>query len=270
MAIPVVRLSRSEASPFCAAVNQVGNVSLADVIRELALAEGFGEVGITTADPFPQIEAVVVERIGAGYLDGMPWFSADRARLAARPRDLLPWARSIICLASSYYAEGVADATAPGRPHGQVARYAWGPDYHDVLRAKMVRLVERLRGRAGVPVGARLFVDTGRLIERAAAQRSGIGWFGKSSNLITRRHGSWVFLAEIVTDLELPPDRPAAGHCGTCDRCLPACPTGAIVGPGVVDSRRCIAYLTIEHCGSIPRDLRPLLGNRIFGCDVCQ
>jgi epoxyqueuosine reductase len=150
-----------------------------------------------------------------------------------------------------------------------ISRYALGRDYHKVLRKRLQKLAERISEETG-PFGYRAFVDSAPVLEKALAEKAGLGWIGKHSNLINLRAGSWFFLGEIYTDLPLPVDIPGENHCGDCVRCLAACPTGAIIGPYQVDARKCISYLTIELKGSIPEELRPLMGNRIFGCDDCQ
>jgi epoxyqueuosine reductase len=245
-------------------------------IVEAAEALGFDLVRVTTADPFPQARRAIEERIALGFFAGMDWLTAERAGVAADPHALLPEARSVIALGMFYLTDAPRDLTFPGDPHGQISCYAWGDDYHEVIRARLDALaalvrqiaIEDERGDAG---GAtRLFVDTGRLVDRAVAQRSGLGWFGHNTNILTREWGSWLFLAEIVTDLDLEPDPPLAASCGHCRVCIDACPTGALVAPGVLDATRCISYLTIEHRGAIPMELRPLIGNLIFGCDICQ
>ncbi|MDQ2809485.1 MAG: tRNA epoxyqueuosine(34) reductase QueG [Chloroflexota bacterium] len=231
---------------------------------------GFDLVRVTSADPFPETAAVLHERIAAGLFSGLPWFGHDRAEVAADPAHLLPGVQSIVALGISYLTQGTTDATVPGTPHGRVARYAWGDDYHDVFQVRLRALHSFVQAQLGRPVGARLLSDTARITDRAVAQRAGLGWYGKNSNLLTHEFGSWVLLGELLLDVALPPDAPLRTHCGACTRCMPACPTGAIVAPGVVHSDRCISYLTIELRGPIPRDLRPLVGNWIFGCDICQ
>ena len=179
------------------------------------------------------------------------------------PQKILPAARSIVALALSYF-----QGKAPDRELaiGKVARYAWGDDYHNVIEAKLDRIDEFLRGFGGQQ---ECYVDTGPVLERDHAAQSGIGWHGKSTMLIDERLGTWFFLAEVFTTLELPADAPIPNRCGTCERCITACPTGAITAPHQLDARRCISYLTIELKGAIPLELRPLIGDRIFGCDDC-
>ena len=153
---------------------------------------------------------------------------------------------------------------------GRVARYAWARDYHRALKRRMRELVRRLESMADTPVAARWYVDDGPMLDRAAARRAGLGWFGKNGNILSPGWGSWTFLGQLITDLPLEPDAPLAKTCGACVRCIPACPTGAIVAPYVVDNARCISYLTIENRGAIPCELRPLMGDWVFGCDLCQ
>ena len=181
------------------------------------------------------------------------------------PGKILPGARSMVVLALNYFQENRPDDAANGRS-GRIARYAWGHDYHDVISAKLKRIDEFLCSFGG---DQKSYVDTGPVLERDHAAQAGIGWHGKSTMLIDERLGTWFFLAEILTTLELPPDEPARDRCGTCDRCITACPTGAITAPHRLDARRCISYLTIELKTAIPVELRPLMGDRIFGCDDC-
>lgn len=248
-------------------------------IREYAFELGFDSVRITGAEALPEAERVIKERVGQGLMDGLPWFTAERADVSCHPDALLPGAQSIIALATCYLSElpDESDASsAAGGPRGRISRYAWGDDYHELIKPKLRQFAEWLReyARTEVPqLETRLFVDTGRMVDRAVAQRAGLGWYGKNTNILTRGWGSWVFLAEIVTNLPLAPeevDAPLKANCGSCEICLHACPTGALPAPYVLDNRRCISYLTIELRGSIPLELRPLLGNLIFGCDICQ
>jgi epoxyqueuosine reductase len=186
------------------------------------------------------------------------------------PQKVLPGARSVIVMALNYF-QDIRGGASPANSriaaaHGRVARYAWGDDYHDVIAAKLSEIDRFLRDFGG---RQKCHVDTGPILERDHAAQAGIGWHGKSTMLIDERLGTWFFLAEVLTTLELPPDKPAPDRCGTCERCIKACPTGAITAPHRLDARRCISYLTIELKGSIPLEFRPLIGNRIFGCDDC-
>jgi epoxyqueuosine reductase len=179
------------------------------------------------------------------------------------PREILPGAKSIVVLALNYFQSNAPQSsTATGR----IARYAWGNDYHDVIAAKLDKIDKFLCELGG---SQKCYVDTGPVLERDFAAQAGIGWHGKSTMLINERLGTWFFLAEILTTLELPADEPARDRCGTCTRCITACPTGAITAPHKLDARRCISYLTIELKSAIPLKLRPLIGDRIFGCDDC-
>src|SRR5947209_7584267 len=181
------------------------------------------------------------------------------------PERILPGAKSIVVLALNYF-QGYATPKAFEAATGRVARYAWGDDYHDVIETKLTRIDNFLREFGG---SRKCYVDTGPVLERDHAAQAGIGWHGKSTMLIDQKLGAWFFLAEILTTLELPPDKAVPDRCGTCERCINACPTGAITAPHKLDARRCISYLTIELKSSIPVELRPLMGNRIFGCDYC-
>jgi epoxyqueuosine reductase len=190
------------------------------------------------------------------------------------PQNILPGARSMIVLALNYFqgdvpkppSQSYSVASSGAAAAGRIARYAWGDDYHDVIEAKLGKIDIFLRQFGG---RQKSYVDTGPILERDHAAQAGIGWHGKSTMLINERLGTWFFLAEILTTLQLPPDPPARDRCGTCQRCIAACPTGAITAPHKLDARRCISYLTIELKGPIPLELRPLMGNRIFGCDDC-
>jgi epoxyqueuosine reductase len=242
-------------------------------IKEYAYSAGFDAVRITSAEAFPAAEQVIKERISQGLMAGLPWFTAERADVSCHPDALLPEAKSIISLATSYLTEQ-PDLQETDTPRGRIARYAWGDDYHDIIKPKLQQfaawLHEYAHDRIGAEAETRLFVDTGRMVDRAVAQRSGLGWYGKNTNILTKGWGSWVFLAEIVTNLPLAHDEPLKASCGSCEICLHACPTQALPNPYELDNTRCISFLTIELRGSIPLELRPLMGNLIFGCDICQ
>ena len=201
-------------------------------------------------------------------MDGMPWFNEERVERASDPEKLLPGAKSIIAVAVSYLPQ--EEEYRPGNLAGRVARYAQWTDYHAAMKSGLRKLADRLTDIAGSPVRSRVFVDDSSLLERAVVRRAGIGWFGKNSNILTTSHGSWVFLGALVTDLDLEPDEPLLKNCGSCVTCIEECPTDAIVAPYVIDAPRCISYLTIENRGAIPRDLRSLVGDWVFGCDICQ
>jgi epoxyqueuosine reductase len=247
-------------------------------IKEYAYSLGFDIARITSAAEFPEDERIIKERISQGLMDGLPWFTAARAEVSCNPNSLLPEAQSIIALAMFYMTQQ-PDETESSVPRGRISRYAWGDDYHEIIKSKLQQFATWLRtyGRNEVEnVETRLFVDTGRMVDRAVAQRAGLGWYGKNTTILTKGWGSWVFLAEIVTNLPLADgitnlyDPPLKASCGNCEICLHACPTSALPAPYVLDNRRCISYLTIELRGSIPLELRPLMGNLIFGCDICQ
>lgn len=241
--------------------------SLAAAVKAEARAAGFDLCGITTAAPFPLEGRALADWVARGYHGEMTYMARNAPRSAA-PAAVVPDARSLVVVAL-YYGDAVPAAPAGRGPCGRISRYAHGEDYHLVMEPRLRRLAEWLCARGAR--AARWYVDTGPLVDRAVAHRAGIGWFGKNTMIITRRaFGSWVFLGEILTDLEIAPDAEAEGDCGRCRICLDACPTGAIVAPYTVDARRCISYLTIEHRGAIPRDLRAQIGDHIFGCDICQ
>ena len=234
-------------------------------ITEYAVQCGFDLVRITRAGEFAQDRDVALTRIKSGQMDGLPWYTESRVRRGADPQTLLPGARSIICLGLSYL-----DDETPTASGGKVARYASVKDYHRAMKRRMKALVRGLEERLESSIKAKWYVDDGPMLDRAAAARSGLGWFGKSTNIITPSHGSWVLLGQVITDLDLEPDPALQKACGACVRCIDDCPTGAIVAPFIVDNARCISYQTIENRGVIPLEMRPLIGDWVFGCDICQ
>lgn len=237
-------------------------LSLKRRIRERGIELGFQKVGFAPAR-IPQ-ESRLAAWLRQGYHGDMAWMARDPGRRSDASRSLVG-AETVVCCALNYYQ---GPPTAPSRKRGVIASYARGEDYHRVLDTKLRALAEFIEHACDVPT--KLYVDTGPLLEKAYAVAAGLGWLGKHSNLISREGSSWFFLGEILVPLPLPADPPESDHCGTCSRCIEACPTGAIVRPYVVDSRLCISYLTIELRGFIPRELRPSIGLRIYGCDDCQ
>jgi epoxyqueuosine reductase len=244
--------------------------SLTAALRDTARALGFSGVGVASASPLPDTRQVMEERIGLGMFDGLPWFTAERAARATDPARSLDGAVSVVTLAAPYRGSLPVTAAELGpSPRGRIARYAWGRDYHRVLEKKLKPLCTWLTEQAPGS-RSRPLVDYGPLAERAYAARAGLGWVGKNTNLLSPGVGSWTLLADIITTAALEPDMPLRKTCGSCTRCLTACPTGAIAGPYVLDNRLCISFQTIEQRGPIPRALRPLHGDWLFGCDVCQ
>jgi epoxyqueuosine reductase len=229
----------------------------------MAESLGFDLCRIAAAAPPPH-GAEFLAWLAAGYGADMGWLERQRER-RADPQQILPGTRSIIVLAMNYWNPGPAVVENAAR-RGRIARYAWGADYHDVIEAKLDRLDAWLSQRGGTQ---RPYVDTGPVLERDFAALAGAGWHGKSTMIIHPRLGTWTFLAEILTTLELPTDEPMRDHCGKCTRCIAACPTGAITTPHRLDARRCISYLTIENKGPIPVEFRAAIGDRIYGCDAC-
>jgi epoxyqueuosine reductase len=243
--------------------------SLAAEIKELGRTFGFQKIGISSVE-LDTDEARLNEWLALGRHGQMRYMAAHGTK-RTRPAELVPGTVRVIAARMDYWPEHGANAraTLADEHRGYVARYALGRDYHKVLRGRLKRLAEGIAARAG-PFGYRVFVDSAPVLEKALARNAGLGWIGRHTNLLDRDAGSWFLLGEIFTDLPLPVDRPAADRCGSCHACLDACPTQAIVAPYELDARRCISYLTIELDGPIPEELRPAIGNRIFGCDDCQ
>jgi epoxyqueuosine reductase len=244
------------------------SVALASLVKARAADLGFDLAGIASADPFDDDLRRTLGWIEGGLHATMAWITPERTTRACRPDELLPGARSIVVVGVSYVTE--ESPPADTLPRGLVARYARGQDYHDVMRARLDDLAAYVRDIGGDGTCTRPFVDSSPLPERAAAVRAGLGFVGKNTNLLTASVGSWVLLGAVMTDLALATDPSVDRDCGRCRLCLDACPTDAFPEPFVLDANRCISYLTIEHRSAIPRDLRSGLGNRVFGCDVCQ
>lgn len=243
------------------------------IVKQYAIELGFDLVRITSAEEFAEDRAVALDRLKSGLMDGLPWYNENRVKRGTNPHQLLFEARSIICIGLNYFQEEVSETSSEhdsNTPKGKVARYARGRDYHKVIKQRMRQYVVGLSERLGSSVTARWYVDDGPMLDRAAAKRSGLGWFGKNTNILTPELGSWVFLGQIVTDLDLEPDSPLKKTCGSCVLCIKSCPTGAIIAPYTIDNARCISHLTIENRGPIPLELRPQMLDWVFGCDICQ
>lgn len=244
-------------------------VSLAADIKAWGRALGFGAIGITDID-LEQAEGHLHEWLTRGFHGEMDYM-ARHGRKRSRPAELLPGTLRVISVRMDYLppAGTEAEAVLNVPTAGYVSRYALGRDYHKVMRRRLQQLADRIEAKIG-PFGYRAFTDSAPVLEKPLAQKAGLGWIGKHTNLLAREAGSWFFLGELYTDLPLPVDSPIASHCGNCRACIDICPTQAIVAPYQLDARRCISYLTIELKGTIPEPLRPLIGNRIYGCDDCQ
>jgi len=238
-------------------------------IKQKALDFGFHKVGIVAVPDDPPADqpssVSALERwLAQGYQADMAWM-ANPKRMDIR--QVMPGVRSLVCVALNYYTD---PPRSESDEHGKIARYAWGRDYHRVLQQRLKAFTNWLVSQ-GEGIEARYYADTGPVQDKVWAERAGLGWIAKNSNLITREYGSWVFLGEVLTNLNLTPDRPHTQHCGTCTRCIEACPTGAIVRPFVVDANRCIAYHTIENRDpELPESIKPHLQGWVAGCDICQ
>ena len=235
-------------------------------IRELAHAHGFDVAGIVRPDAIAGAETRLARFLAEGLHGDMTWMETTAER-RGDPRALWPEVRSIIMLGLNYGPEGDPLAILQARGRGAISAYAQGEDYHEVIKSKLERIARTLVETAGGE--AKVFVDTAAVMEKPLAAAAGLGWQGKHTNLVSLEFGSWLFLGAVFTTLDVEPDAPESDHCGSCRACLDVCPTAAFPAPYRLDARRCISYLTIEHKGPIPRELRPLMGNRIFGCDDC-
>jgi epoxyqueuosine reductase len=244
----------------------VEGAALAQLVKSAVREAGFDLVGIAGADA-PAALAFFPEWVARGHAGEMAYLSGQVRKRSAL-RAAFPWARSLVCAGLQYDTPHPYSTEAP-RGRGWISRYAWGDDYHDVMKVLLEAALERLHGALGA-FEARAYVDTGPIVERAYAAAAGLGAWGKNTCLLHPEHGSWFFLGELVTDLEIPADAPREDMCGSCTACLEACPTGALPAPYVLDARRCISYLTIELRGEIPEPRREGMGTHVFGCDICQ
>jgi epoxyqueuosine reductase len=235
-------------------------------VKDKARELGFDLCGIAPVENFPEL-SFLREWIDRGYAGEMSWMHRTVER-RGDVRAVIPGARSVI-VTGTVYNTAAPDSGGP-TPRADVSRYAWGDDYHDVLKIRLDALVEWMRAESGQAFDARAYVDTGPVQERVYAQYAGLGWIGKNTCLINAELGSWLFLSEIICTLALESDAQGLEQCGTCRRCLDACPTGALVDAGVLDATKCLSYLTIELRGSIPVDHRRALGHHVYGCDICQ
>lgn len=258
--IPITPIPREPADPRAALTAEV---------KLLALRCGLAVSAVTTAAPFPDVAAHLDRHIDAGHVKGMDWFTSERAHFSSDVRNLHQAAQSIISVGLSYW-PGPTMMPDDGVLRGRISRYAWGRDYHRVIKRRLKAMHAAMEEHVGHPIEARLLIDTARIVERAIAARSGLGWYGKHSCIISPGHGSWLLLGEMVVDLDLVPDKPMDKNCGRCTICVDSCPTGAIVAPYTIDAPTCISFLTIEERGPIPREIRSKMGNWVYGCDVCQ
>ena len=251
---------------------------LSRAAKQAAADAGFDLAGsaCVRAEDFPELSAFT-EWIESGHAGDMKYLekrteSGDLRR--ASLKNAAPWARSVIVCAFNYNADQPYSTRVHDPARGWISRYAWTPsDYHDLLLKRLEQVESAIRACAGhhnLPIETRRYVDTGPVVERVYAKYAGIGWIGKNTCIIHQKLGSWIFLGVVLTSLELMPDLPAADRCGSCTRCIDACPTDALIAPGKMDARRCIAYLTIEKRGEIPTEFREAIGHHVFGCDICQ
>ncbi len=237
-------------------------------IKTWARELGFQRAGITDTE-LSDHETHLLNWLEKGFHGSMEYMARHGTR-RSRPGELVPGTCRIVSVRMDYLPPGADPVSLLDHASaGYVSRYALGRDYHKVMRRRLQQLADRIQQQVG-PFGYRAFVDSAPVLEKALAEKAGLGWIGKHSNLLSQDCGSWFFLGELYTDLPLPADRPSSDHCGSCSRCIEACPTQAIVAPFQVDARRCISYLTIENRGTIPEEFRQAMGNRIYGCDDCQ
>jgi epoxyqueuosine reductase len=253
---------------------QVGQLS--NLVKRAAQDAGFDVAGIAPVHDAPELN-YFPKWIAAGHAGEMKYMEArdESGRLKrASPRSAVPWARSVVVCAINYNTAPQYSTEVHDSQRGWISRYAWGDDYHDAVMAKLRAVERQLReeccAQEAAELQTRCYVDTGPLVERVYAKYAGVGWIGKNTCILNQKLGSWLFLGVILTSLELEPDLPAPDRCGTCTRCIDACPTDALIAPYQLDANRCIAYLTIEKRGAIPEDIRDGIGRHVFGCDICQ
>ena len=235
-------------------------------LRDLALSEGFDDLRVVTPDAIPQAGERLARFTSEGRHGTMDWLETTRDRRSS-PQALWPDVRSVIMLAMNYGPDAPPLDVLKKTDRAAISVYARHRDYHDVIKGRLKTIASKLAARTGEEV--KVFVDTAPVMEKPLAEKAGLGWQGKHTNLVSREFGSWLFLGSIFTAAELAPDEPETDHCGSCRACLEICPTAAFPAPYQLDARRCISYLTIEHRGPIPHEFRPLIGNRVYGCDDC-
>lgn len=243
-------------------------MSFTQAIKQKAQNLGFDPIGVAPVEAVPEL-SFYKDWIEAGYAGKMDYL-ARNVEKRTDVTQVVPEAKSVIVCAMVYDTDYPFSTERRDSTRGWIARYAWGDDYHDILQNKLFELFDFIKRESQEEVYGRISVDTGPVVDRVYAKYAGIGWFGKNTCIINQQKGSWLFLGEIITNLELEYDHPVPDRCGSCNRCIEACPTDAILEPYVLDARRCISYLTIELKEEIPLELRDLIGNHVFGCDICQ
>lgn len=242
--------------------------SFTQKLKTYASSLGCDLVGVAPVRAFQELE-FYPQWLAAGFAGEMEYLQRQLPkRLDAC--QILSEAKSVVVIGVNYHTDHPYSISVDDHERGWISRYAWGEDYHDILAGKLEKIDAYLQNEAGANYQGKYYADTGPVLDRVFAKYAGLGWFGKNTNLINQRVGSWFFIGELITNLALEVDAPPPDRCGTCRRCLDACPTGAFVGPYVLDSKRCISYLSIELRGAIPADLRPGMGHHVFGCDICQ
>lgn len=242
--------------------------SLTQKLKDYAHAQGCDLVGVAPVAPFKELD-FYPQWLEKGYAAEMDYLKRQLPK-RLDPRQILPEAQSVVVIGVNYHTPHPLSIDVEDHTRGWISRYAWGDDYHDVLADKLQKLHRFLEREVGAKYEGRYYVDTGPVLDRVFAKYAGLGWFGKNTNLLNQKIGSWFFIGELITNLVLEIDAPPPDRCGTCRRCLDACPTQAFVAPYVLDSNRCISYLTIEQRGAIAQELRPEMTRHVFGCDICQ